>query len=1179
MKNIDLKVFNNIELVPEVWKSARSQKGAGIDADWYVFNPTLARVGDTYVMTYRVVDEVLKTRRIASCKLTIDLLIVSGSVTPLSDLIEFTDEEELSERSLTWHADPRYFRLGKDLYVFWNDGSLKPANHQFLLQIGPDGLTPVGKARLVRKEPYESRIEKNWQFFDAQGSTYAIYENRPLHLLSVEMAGNGVINCSDVVKTDWNTGYEEKFGHIRGGAQPVLNNGGFLTLAHSSHKNSHGKLVYHPCFYRFEPTFPFRVTHRPKGPFVIPIHGHEKHRLPPLNKQTATVVYPCGLVVEDEKAVISFGINDESCAVGVFQMADILNSMEAIEDSDALKKSSEQSGEAIKISDGRQNDSRIPLFWWNAHGKRYDPQAGGRFFATGNVGDIASKLFVEMLSNVECRPPRKNERKLLAIGSVLQNAADGDVVWGAGIKGSAEGFKNTVRELSVHAVRGPLTVDFLRRQGIDLSSLKELFDPGCLIPYLYAGELNNAVPRKRSICIIPHYKDDLILRQQHPSLANEFLSVDAMPLDFVKNLIGAETVVSSSLHGIIFAEALGIPALWLAPVNGEDELKYYDYYYGTGRYNVKRFTSIESALRAEPMDLPKFRFADYLKTFPHEKIYELCGTLPGNAVKINPDIKFKILTNSISPEQNNTVGSINGVAFERPPSFHLTEAITFFRSKNYEKGFTALISACVGAREGNDVSLQALVNRTAEIYLGCNDFLTLSIGACAEIKRKDIFRSLVVDIVSKNSIDEISSQFIDFIFEGDKSKDRIIFWKAIQALCLRKLGKYDEETSLLKAAHQANPLEFWSTIQQVYRFTIDLPSISRMVTGVKSTPLEFDEVCEPLQVYCYPSFNRTNAYQSLLYKDFEDAGNSIRYCTKISELESLKTESGKKQILHLHWVSAFFRDIDKSNFQNRIVHVLNLLERIKNNGFLLAWTIHNVVSHESVDLEREEHFNRKLYALCDWVFVHHPMAMLCIPWLPDTKKIYLIEHGSYGGADFSDRKIARYKLGLNFDGPLLSSIGNFRDYKELDKCLPIIIDVLRSYPEARFLVAGQILSPALRNSLEKVNKGQLLLIDRILSPEELNLYMDATDFGFLSYRDILTSGSLVHWLSRGIPVIAPRKGTIPAYVSDGWNGFLYDSYKSLPELIHHCFSIEPAHKNNICSNSLATGKTMRWKFI
>jgi glycosyltransferase involved in cell wall biosynthesis len=43
----------------------------------------------------------------------------------------------------------------------------------------------------------------------------------------------------------------------------------------------------------------------------------------------------------------------------------------------------------------------------------------------------------------------------------------------------------------------------------------------------------------------------------------------------------------------------------------------------------------------------------------------------------------------------------------------------------------------------------------------------------------------------------------------------------------------------------------------------------------------------------------------------------------------------------------------------------------------------------------------------------------------------------------------------------------------------------------------------------------------------------------LCYRDISTSGSLFHALSVSTPVVAPRLGTIPSYLFDGFNGYLY----------------------------------------
>src|SRR5699024_3695475 len=48
-------------------------------------------------------------------------------------------------------------------------------------------------------------------------------------------------------------------------------------------------------------------------------------------------------------------------------------------------------------------------------------------------------------------------------------------------------------------------------------------------------------------------------------------------LEFAKQIARAEAVYSSSLHGLVFAHALGRPAALVAPLTAEPELKYRDY--------------------------------------------------------------------------------------------------------------------------------------------------------------------------------------------------------------------------------------------------------------------------------------------------------------------------------------------------------------------------------------------------------------------------------------------------------------------------------------------------------------------------------------------------------------------------------------------------------------------------
>jgi hypothetical protein len=448
--------------------------------------------------------------------------------------------------------------------------------------------------------------------------------------------------CRDFSVAAWQSSYKDIYGVVRGSAAPVRDGEGFLVIAHSSYKAAEGRR-YAACFYRFEASAPFRMLDAPAAPFDLPNPNGLQFQLPKLNRDVGEVIYPCGFVVENETAVVSYGINDESCAVARASLSTIRGSMESASNAVTLTLNSGSAGDLGQTTPTplrARKPPALPLFWWDAKGKQLDPKLRSRVFRTGNFGDIASADMVQRITRRRVRAPRPNERKLLTIGSVLHTARDGDVIWGTGAKGGKTTLAKGIRTLSVHAVRGPLTLDVLRTHRIDVSNVKQLFDPGCLLPLLYAeqvGQLSQSVRSgSKGYRIVPHYRDDLLMRRRYWRHLQYFVPVDTTPTEFIDAIYGAERVISSSLHGIIFAEALGIPACWLAPEGGEDERKYYDYYYGTGRWAVKRFESVEDALRSEPMPLPKFLFEDYLATFPHDEVAQL--GLPG--IHLDEPISF-----------------------------------------------------------------------------------------------------------------------------------------------------------------------------------------------------------------------------------------------------------------------------------------------------------------------------------------------------------------------------------------------------------------------------------------------------------------------------------------------------------------------------------------------------------
>ena len=86
----------------------------------------------------------------------------------------------------------------------------------------------------------------------------------------------------------------------------------------------------------------------------------------------------------------------------------------------------------------------------------------------------------------------------------------------------------------------------------------------------------------------------------------------------IDEIANSELIISSSLHGIIIAEAYGVPAILLNKTEDGDLFKYNDYYYSTGRKSYAMAESVEEALampRPEVPDLSKLQ-DNLLNTFP-----------------------------------------------------------------------------------------------------------------------------------------------------------------------------------------------------------------------------------------------------------------------------------------------------------------------------------------------------------------------------------------------------------------------------------------------------------------------------------------------------------------------------------------------------------------------------------
>ncbi len=239
--------------------------------------------------------------------------------------------------------------------------------------------------------------------------------------------------------------------------------------------------------------------------------------------------------------------------------------------------------------------------------------------SSSNFGDGLSPLVVHLLSGKKLRGRNSDATlvapRLLALGSILERAVDHDVVWGAGARGEALACS----ELDVHAVRGPLTRDWLQSRGV---LCPEVYgDPAILMPWLYQPEVN----KDYDIGVIRHYADRSTAMAANLSV--NVIDVTGEPLKVIDEICKCKTVLSSSLHGLMIAEAYGIPSCWLRPADHlwsypEPRMKYEDYFLGSGRNPAPfEFDGLLDLARArgfaEQVEKPDFKTQELLASFPY----------------------------------------------------------------------------------------------------------------------------------------------------------------------------------------------------------------------------------------------------------------------------------------------------------------------------------------------------------------------------------------------------------------------------------------------------------------------------------------------------------------------------------------------------------------------------------
>lgn len=260
---------------------------------------------------------------------------------------------------------------------------------------------------------------------------------------------------------------------------------------------------------------------------------------------------------------------------------------------------------------------QLPLFYWSS--KVFENKG------QENYGDILSAQIVSWVSGKDVsfyNAPHKRKSwfkktYLMAIGSIMSYTQPKALVWGSGIISRKDQFSNA----TFCAVRGPLS----RKRILDLGySCPEIYgDPAILLPTYYQP----SIEKKYEYGFIPHYVDQEIVSQWYDKDENvTVLNLIHDDIFFTTDrILECKKVISSSLHGVIVAQAYGIPAIWVQfsdKLSG-DNVKYEDYFLSVG---MKPYTPIYVDKKRSLQEY-KTVFSK-VETLPNEqKIKEVQGAL------------------------------------------------------------------------------------------------------------------------------------------------------------------------------------------------------------------------------------------------------------------------------------------------------------------------------------------------------------------------------------------------------------------------------------------------------------------------------------------------------------------------------------------------------------------------
>ena len=285
-------------------------------------------------------------------------------------------------------------------------------------------------------------------------------------------------------------------------------------------------------------------------------------------------------------------------------------------------------------------------------------------------------------------------------------------------------------------------------------------------------------------------------------------------------------------------------------------------------------------------------------------------------------------------------------------------------------------------------------------------------------------------------------------------------------------------------------------------------------------------------LYFAPDYRAFNPFQSMLNAALGQGITAVPVPAKQVVQGLRDAEPGS--VFHLHWTAPVLQwSKEHAEAEQALADFMDALAGFQARGGKLIWSIHNALPHDSKFPDLDLDLARLLAERADRIHVLSPDTpeLVANLYALDPGRTVVIEHSSYLGQypDDVSRADARAQLGLDQDAKVIVALGGIRPYKGLNRLLDAFEAIADD--DARLLVAGQPRAGEFADELRRRCEANPQVIAHFarVPDDELQVWLHAADVAALPYLDILNSGG--YWLAVtfGLPVVAPRAGTLTQF--------------------------------------------------